>query len=154
MSRQPAGEPDVRHPRRVIGVVVGQELHVDPANRNLQLREADHRATPGIDQKFAVAGLNQRARAEAVWARDRRAGPEQGDAEIRRHVLILIPASLMTLVQRTVSARTSAPNCSGVPPPTSAPSLASDSRTFSVVSALFTAPFRREITSGGVPDLT
>src|SRR5262249_29399619 len=152
---QPAGEPDVRHARRVVGVIVREELHVDAADRNAQLMEPDGGAAPGVDQEFLLAGLDQRARTEAVGARHRHAGPQQGDAEVAiAHELILMPASLITFAQRTVSARTSEPNCSGVPPPTSVPTLASASRTFSVASALFTAALMRAITGAGVPDLT
>src|SRR5436305_1350400 len=139
----------------MVGVVVGQQLYVDPPDRDLELVETDRGAATGIDQKFLVASLDQRARTEAVRARDRNASPEQRHAEVGTcHELILIPASLMTLVQRAVSARMSAPNSSAVPPQTSVPSLASKSRTFSVLSALFTAAFKRAITVGGVPELT
>src|SRR6476661_8763207 len=112
-------------------------------------------AAAGIDEKLLVAGLDQRARSEAVGARDRRTGPEQCHAEVaRHHGLILMPASWTTLVQCSVSLRTSAPNASGVPPPGSTPSLTSASRTLSVLSALLTATFSRATTAGGVPVFT
>src|ERR1700722_2811972 len=155
MGAEPAGEPHVGDARRVVGVIVGEKLNVDPSDRYLELEEPDGGAAAGVDQEFLLAGLDQRARAEAVRARNRNAGSEQGDAKVRRaHELILMPASLMTLVQCAISPRISAPNCSGVPPPTSAPSLANDSRTFSVCSVLFSAAFRRATTAGGVPDFT
>src|SRR5205085_1720220 len=104
--REPAGEPHIRYAGRVIGVVVSEKLHIDPAERNLKLREPDSGAPAGVDQEFPVARLDQRAGAEAFDARDRRAGPKQSDAEVGRHELILIPASLTTFAQNTVSART------------------------------------------------
>ena len=63
-------------------MVVGEKLHIDPADRDLELIEPDGGAAAGVDQEFLVAGLDQRAGAEAVGARDRHAGPEQGHAEI------------------------------------------------------------------------
>src|SRR6185295_17070806 len=111
----------------MVGMKVGEKLHIDPADRYLELREPDGGAAASIDQEFPLARLDQRAGTEALEARDRRAGPEQCNAEVGRHELILIPASLMTLVQRTVSACRRAPNSSGVPPATSTPILARDS---------------------------
>src|SRR5690348_1391313 len=123
----------------MVRVEVGEKLQVDPAERNFELIEPDGGAATGVDEELAVAGLDQRARTEALGARDRHPGPEQRHAEAApAHELILMPASLMTLAQRTVSARTKAPNSAGVPPPTSVPILASESRTFSVTSPLFT----------------
>jgi hypothetical protein len=54
-----------------------EQLHVDPADRNLELMQADGRAAAGVDQEFLLAGLDQGAGAETVGARDRHAGPEQ-----------------------------------------------------------------------------
>ena len=85
MQLQPAGQPDVRQARGVVGVIVREQLHVDPADRNLELIEPDGRAAAGVDQEFLVAGLDQRAGAEAVRARDRHAGPEQCHPEIAAH---------------------------------------------------------------------
>src|SRR6516225_2354054 len=100
--------------------------------------QPDGRAAAGIDQKFLLAGLDQRAGAETVRARDRHAGPEQRHPEVGTcHELILIPASLMTLDQCAISVRTSVPNASG--PPGSTPSLARESRTLSVLIALLMA---------------
>src|SRR3954469_2933126 len=152
MRFEPAGEPHVRHARGGVGMVVGEELHIDAADRQLELIEPDGGAAAGVDQELLVAGLDQRAGAEAVGARNRDAGSEQCYAEIvGHHGLILMPASLMTLLQCAVSERTSAPNASGVPPPGSVPSLASASRTLSVLSALLTASLSRAMTAGGVP---
>src|SRR5262249_11835642 len=155
VRRQPAGEPEVRHPRRVVGVVVGQKLHVDAADRDFELIEPHGRATTGVDENLLVAGFDHRARAETVWARDRHAGPEQGDAKVAcGHVLILMPASLITLVQRTISPFTKVPKASGVPPPGSVPSLPSASRSLSVLSALLIASLSRATVAGGVPAFT
>ena len=63
-------------------MIVGEQLHVDPADRKLELVEPDRGAAAGVDQELLVAGLDQRAGAEAVRARDRHAGPEQCHAEI------------------------------------------------------------------------
>src|SRR5207253_349685 len=102
-----------------------------------ELVESDCGAAAGVDEELLVAGLDQRAGAEAVGTRDRHAGPEQCHAEVGAcHGPRLMPASLMTLVQRAISARTRVPNVSGVPPPGSVPSLARASRTLSVLSAL------------------
>src|SRR5215468_1482568 len=118
MRFQPAGEPYVRDARRVVGVIMGEQLHVDSTDRNLELMQPDGRAAAGVDQEFLLAG------------------PEQCHPEVRPcHELILIPASLMTLVQCAISLRTSVPNASGEPPPGSTPSLARDSRTLSVLIA-------------------
>ena len=73
---------------------------------------------------------------------------------LSHHVLILMPASLITLVQRVVSACRRAPNSSGVPPPTSVRIFASEARTASVLSAPFTAPLMRATMPCDVPDLT
>src|SRR5262245_41544824 len=152
---QPAGEPYVRDARGVVGVIVGEQLHIDPADRNLELMQPDGRAAAGIDQEFLLAGLDQRAGAETVRARDRHAGPEQCHPEVgTRHELILIPASLMTLDQCAISVRTSVPNASGEPPPGSTPSLARASRTLSVLIALLMAALSCAITGAGVPDFT
>src|SRR5258705_12969428 len=114
----------------MIGVKVGEQLHVNAPDRPLELIDSDGRPTTSVDEELLIAGLDQRAGAKAVGARDRHAGPEQRHAEVADcHGLILMPASLMTLVQCSVSLRTSAPNASGVPPPGSVPSLASASRT-------------------------
>src|SRR5262249_13732402 len=140
MRVEPAGEPHIGNARRVVGVVMGEKLHVDPADRNPELVEPDRGAATGVDEKFLLARLHQRARAERVGPRDRHAGPEEGHAETAgRHGLILMPASLMTLPQRAISACTRVPNASGGPPPASMPSLAKASPTFSLLMALSTA---------------
>src|SRR5262249_25283778 len=155
MRFQPAGEPHVRDARRVVGVIMGEQLHVDPTDRNLELMQADGRAAAGVDQEFLLAGLDQGAGAETLRARDRHAGPEQCHPQIAtRHELILMPASLMTLDQCAISLRTSVPNASGEPPPGSTPSLARDSRTLSVLIALLIAALSCAITGAGVPDFT
>ena len=46
MRLEPAGEPHVGDARGVIGVVVGEKLHVDPADRDLELKEPDGGAAP------------------------------------------------------------------------------------------------------------
>src|SRR4051794_33191124 len=136
----------------MVGVIMGEKLYVDAPDRQLELIEPDGSAAAGVDEELLVAGLDQRARAEAVGARDRHAGPEQCHAEVAVcHELILMPASLMTLDQRAISARTSVPNASGVPPPGSVPSLARASRTLSVLSALLTASLSCAVAAGGVP---
>jgi hypothetical protein len=74
---------------------VGEKLHVDAPDRQLELVEPDGGAAAGVDEQLLVAGLDQRAGAEAVGARDRHAGPEQCHAEVGAcHELILMPASL------------------------------------------------------------
>src|SRR5262245_62737573 len=139
----------------MVGVIVGEQLHVDAPDGQLELVEPDRSAATGVDEKLLVTGLDQCAGAEAVGARDRHAGPEQRHAEVTgRHGLILMPASWTTLLQCSVSLRTSAPNASGVPPPESTPSLASASRTLSVLSALLIASFSRAMTADGVPVFT
>jgi len=45
---------------------MGEQLHIDAADRNLELVQPDGRAAAGIDQEFLLAGLDQRARAETV----------------------------------------------------------------------------------------
>src|SRR5881397_3281659 len=131
---------------------MGEKLHVDAPDRQLELVEPDGSTAAGVDEEPLVAGLDKCAGAEAVGARDRHAGPEQCHAEVGAcHGLILMPASLMTLDQRAISARTSVPNASGVPSPGSVPSLASASRTLAVLSALLTASLSRAVTAGGVP---
>jgi hypothetical protein len=59
----------------VVGVIVGEKLYVDAADRQLELVEPYCGAPAGVDEKLLVAGLDQRAGSEAVGARDRRAGP-------------------------------------------------------------------------------
>src|SRR6476660_2847658 len=136
----------------MIGMKVGEQLHVNAPDRQLELIQSDGSATTSIDEEFPVAGLDQRAGAKAVGARDRHAGPEQCHAEVRaRHGLILMPASMMTLDQRTISAPTNVPNASGVPPTGSVPSFASASRTLSVLSALLMASLSCAVTTGGAP---
>src|SRR3989442_9792636 len=132
--------------------MVGEKLHVDAPDRQLELVEPDRGTAAGVDEELLVAGLDKRAGAEAVGARDRHASPEQCDAEVGAcHGLTLMPASLMTLDQRAISARTKVPNASGVPPPGSVPSLARASRTLSVLSALLMAPLSCVVIAGGVP---
>src|ERR1700704_6922404 len=117
----------------MVGVIVGEQLHIDPADRHFKLIEPDRRAAAGIDQEFLLAGLDQRAGSEPVGARDRHTGPEQSHAEVAcHHGLILMSASLMTLDHRVISARTRVPNASGEPPPGSTPSFKSAPRTLSV----------------------
>ena len=58
------------------------EQHVDLAHRHLELPQADRHAAPGVDDEFLVAGLDQRARAEAGRARRGRGGAEQRDLEV------------------------------------------------------------------------
>src|SRR5690348_9896683 len=131
---------------------MGKKLHVDAPDRKLELVEPDRSTAAGVDEELLIAGLDQRAGAEAVGAWDRHAGPKQCHAEVGVcHVLILMPASLMTLDQRAISASTSVPNASGEPPPGSVPSLARASRTLSVLSALLTAALSCAVTAGGVP---
>src|SRR6185295_15202200 len=151
MRLQPAGEPDVRQARGVVGVIVRKKLHIDPTDRHLELGEPDGRAAAGVDQKFLIAGLDQCGRTEALRARDRHTGPEQRHAKVAAHCWTLMFASLTILVQRTISERTMVPNSSDAPPPGSTPSLVSASCTFSVLIALLTAAFSRAVTSGGVP---
>src|SRR3569833_1918065 len=134
-------------------MVVREQLHIDPPNRNVELIEPDRRATTGVDEEFLVAGLNQGARTEPFRARDRHTGPEQGHFEVAAHCEILILASLTILVQRTISELTVAPNSAGAPPPGSTPSLASASRTFSAWSALSIAALSCAVAAGGVPAL-
>ena len=80
---------------------MGEKLHVDAPDRQLELVEPDCGAAAGIDEKLLVAGLDQRAGSEAVGARDRRAGPEQGYLEIApaHHCCIFIPEASTTLAQ-------------------------------------------------------
>src|SRR6188472_1626316 len=138
----------------MVGVIMGEQLHVDAPDRQLELIEPDGGAAAGVDEEFLLTGLDQGGGAKAVRARDRHAGPEQCHAEVGGHGFILMPASLTTLLQCLVSPCTSAPNASGVPPPGSVPILARASRTLSVLSALLIASLRRAITSGGVPFFT
>src|ERR1700745_1508998 len=155
MRFQPAGEPYVRDARRVVGMIMGEQLHIDPTDRNLELMQPNGRAAAGVDQEFLLAGLDQGAGAETVRARDRHAGPERWHPQIAtRHELILMPASLMTLDQCAISLRTSVPNASGEPPPGSTPILARDSRPLSVLIALLMAVLSCAITGAGVPDFT
>jgi hypothetical protein len=50
----------------VIGVKVGEQLHVDAPDRQLELVESDCGTAAGVDEELLVAGLDQRAGAEAV----------------------------------------------------------------------------------------
>ena len=50
---------------------MGEQLHIDGTDRNLELMQPDGRAAAGIDQEFLLASLNQRAGAETIRARDR-----------------------------------------------------------------------------------
>jgi hypothetical protein len=45
---------------------VSEKLNVDPADRYLELVQPNRGAATGVDQEFLVAGLDQRARAEAA----------------------------------------------------------------------------------------
>jgi hypothetical protein len=45
---------------------MGEKLHVDAADRDLELIEPDGSAAPGVDQEFPLPRLDQRARAEAI----------------------------------------------------------------------------------------
>jgi hypothetical protein len=58
----------------MVGVVVREQLYVDPSDGDVELVEADRCAAAGINQKFLVASLDERARAEVVRL-DRAAGP-------------------------------------------------------------------------------
>jgi len=67
-SEDPAGEPEVRQPDDVVGVKVGQEEAVKPAERDVQLRQPLRHAAPGVEHKEVVVGLDQGARPEAIQA--------------------------------------------------------------------------------------
>ena len=82
MRRQPAGEPEVRDPGRVIGVIVREEQHIDAAHRHAELIEPDGGAAAGIDQQLLIAGFDEGARPETVGTGNGRSRPEQGHAEI------------------------------------------------------------------------
>src|SRR3954462_4478381 len=74
----------------MVRMIVREKLHIDAADRHLELIEPDGRTAAGVDQEFLIAGLDQRRGAEPVGARDRHAGPEQGYAEVAcRHGSIL-----------------------------------------------------------------
>src|SRR5262245_54489385 len=66
-------------------MIVREQQCIERADRHTELIEPDGRATPGIDQQSLLARLYQGRRAEAVRARDRRAGAEQRDAEVIWH---------------------------------------------------------------------
>ena len=98
---EPASEPHIRDAAGVVRVVVREQQRVDAPDRHLELVQTDGRAPAGVDQKLLVAGLDERARAEPLRARDRHAGPEQRHPEIAlvRHCCILMPESLTTFPQ-------------------------------------------------------
>ncbi len=59
-----------------------REKHTgDRAERNAELIQPLHRATPGVENEFLGADFHQRARSAAVPPRRRRAGAEQSDAK-------------------------------------------------------------------------
>src|SRR5262249_2781816 len=134
---EPARQPEVGNARGVIGVVVREQQRIEPADRHLQLIEPDRGAAPGIDQQLLIAGLDQRGRAETIRARERHAGPEQGNAERfrRAHWCILMPDSLTTLLQCVSWDWRNSPNSDGVPPAGSAASFAIASRTRGLANA-------------------
>ena len=82
-------------------MVMRQQQCIDPAQWHIELVEPDGGAAAGVDQQLLVAGFDQRARSEAMRARDRHTGPEQRDLEIvrRTHWCIFIPESLTTFSQ-------------------------------------------------------
>jgi hypothetical protein len=45
---------------------VGEKLHIDAADRQLELIEPDGGAAAGVDQELLIAGLDQRAGTEAA----------------------------------------------------------------------------------------
>ena len=57
----PAGEPHVRHARGVVGVIVGKKLHIDFADRKLELYSRMVAPRPASIRKLLVAGLDQGA---------------------------------------------------------------------------------------------
>src|SRR6266700_948072 len=63
-------------------MIGGEKLHVDAPDRQIELVEPDGSTAAGVYEELLVAGLNTRAGAEAVGARDRHAGPEQCHAEV------------------------------------------------------------------------
>jgi hypothetical protein len=38
---------------------MGEQLHIDPTDRNLELMQPDGRAAAGVDQEFLLAGLTR-----------------------------------------------------------------------------------------------
>src|SRR5712671_2235863 len=48
MRFEPAGEPQIRYPGRMVGVVVGHKLDVDAPDGQLELVEPDGGTTPGV----------------------------------------------------------------------------------------------------------
>ena len=98
---EPAREPYVWNAAGVVRVVVREQQRVDAPDRHLELVQADGRAAACVDQKLLVAGLDERARAEPLRARDRHACPEQRHPEIALycHCCIFMPESFTTLPQ-------------------------------------------------------
>src|SRR5215218_4958473 len=82
---QPASEPNVRQARRMVGMIVSEELYIDAADRDFQLVEPDCRAAARINQKFLVAGFNQGRRSESVGTWDRHSGSQQSHPKSAFH---------------------------------------------------------------------
>jgi hypothetical protein len=62
----PAGQPEINETNDVIGMMMREQQPGDVGERDSQLVQPLHRAAPGIEDKFLIAGFDQGARPEAV----------------------------------------------------------------------------------------
>jgi hypothetical protein len=79
--RQPSGQQQIGQADSVIRMVVGEENDIDSGERDVKLEKPRGCTAADIDQKLLVAGFDQDARTEAIWAGIGRAAAQQGHTE-------------------------------------------------------------------------
>ena len=79
--RQPAGQQQVGHADSMVGVIVGEEHHVDLREWDVKLVEADRGAAADVDHELLVAGLDQGGGAEPIRLGIGHAATQQSDTE-------------------------------------------------------------------------
>jgi len=80
--RQPAGQPQVWDPGRVIGVIVGKEQDIDLPRRYFHLPKSNGSTAAGIDQKLLIACLEESTWPEPIGPWDGRSRADQCHFEI------------------------------------------------------------------------
>src|SRR5581483_10207777 len=106
----PAGKPQVGKADDMVRMVMREEHAADVRKRNADLMQPLHCAAARVEDEFLGADFHQRAGAEALQARRRRARAQQRDTE---YVLAcfahLISPHYLAAIPRSVCARRSGP---------------------------------------------